>query len=142
MLVVMGIMVIMMSISAVGYIGMRRGAEIRGAAASVKSTLMLARQFAVTKRERIILKFSDVSMDVVIASNGKTFKTIQLPRGVEFVAPTPSQLEFLPSGAAGSGGTSTIKVEERQDIVPETAKRQHRTIKVWRLTGVSKELVE
>ncbi len=141
LLVVMGIMVLMMGISAVGYLHIRRGAELRGATASVKSTLMLARQYAITKREPIKLVFSADAMEVVVERNGKSFKTIQLPAGVEFVSPTPTQIPFKPSGSAGYGGTYEIKVKEKADIASEDS-RQWKTVKVWSLTGVAKEVNE
>lgn len=139
LLVVMAIMVMMIGVSVVGYLSLRRGAEVRGAAASVKSTLMLARQYAITKHESVELQFNTTAMSVVILRSRANVKTVQLPRGVRFVDPTPASEKFYPSGVAGAGGTSRIKVEESPDIEPDQAKRQFRSIKLWKLTGVSVE---
>jgi prepilin-type N-terminal cleavage/methylation domain-containing protein len=57
MLIVMGIMVILMTIAVASWFGLRRGAEMRGAINSVKTTLDLARQQAVTRQKNVAVVY-------------------------------------------------------------------------------------
>ncbi len=57
LLTVMVIMSIVLATGVVSYVGARRGAELRGAAISVKTALSMARQHAVTKRRTTAVVF-------------------------------------------------------------------------------------
>jgi prepilin-type N-terminal cleavage/methylation domain-containing protein len=57
LLTVMVIIVLLMSIAAAGYLGMRRGAEMRSAVSTLRTAMMLARQQAVTHRRDTIMVF-------------------------------------------------------------------------------------
>lgn len=148
LLVVIGIMVLLMSVAAAGYIGIRRGAEIRGAVMTLRSTMMLARQEAVTKRRSVTVEFrksgaaTEADKLYVIstsAGNVVTNNIIALPLGVQFAAASdPDAITFRPSGRASGAGFSEITLIERQGPVAG-AVRGTRTVKVWSLTGITKE---
>lgn len=144
LLVVMGIMTLLMSIGVAGFMGMRRGAEIRGAASLVQSTMMLARQQAVTKRRTVEVHFFKTTQ----ANGIRVFEVIPnvttnlvhgdvlLPPGVEFDPSPPNSIDFKPSGqAAGSGGTATIRLIEK--AVGQGNKQQVAMLTVWNLTGAT-----
>lgn len=148
LMVVMGIMTLVMGLSAIGYISMRRGIEVRGATTSVRTTLMLARQLAITKRQKVELRFTTDAetnrMDVVVKRDGatETIKTVVLPRSVEFTE-APESIEYYPAGDARSGvansGKEVIQIEERKEYRPEGAtKNQGKSITVWLLTGITR----
>lgn len=132
LLVVMGIMAILMSIGTLSFISIRRGAELRGATMTIRTTLMLARQQAVTKRQPISVVFDNGSnmISVVNQANGQIIRTLYLTPGVEF---TGSQtVDFLPAGGATAAGKKTITIRERLGNQPQT-------ITVWTLTGATSE---
>ena len=139
LLVVMGIMVLLMSISAIGIMGMRRGAEVRGAVMTVRTTMMLARQQAVTKRQNVTIEFyavgEDNKMVVVQGTARATNSIVFLPRGVQFTS-LPPAITFTPSGGAGVGGTTSINLIEKAGVGKSP---QSKTITVWLLTGVTEE---
>lgn len=136
LLVVMGIMALLMGISTFGIIGMRRGAELRGGAMAVRTTLMLARQQAVTKRQNVRVDISSTNMMVSFTAGGvSTNRTISFSPGVT-VSPSASPLIFVPSGGVGGGsGTATITISELPSIGSGS-----KVIKVWMLTGVNQEI--
>jgi prepilin-type N-terminal cleavage/methylation domain-containing protein len=139
LLVVMGIMVLLMSISAIGIMGMRRGAEVRGAVMTVRTTMMLARQQAVTKRQNVIVEFYTVGEDnkmVIVQGTARaTNSIVYLPRGVQFTS-LPPAITFTPSGGAGVGGPVPIGLKEKDGVGKSP---QSKTITVWLLTGVTEE---
>ncbi len=53
LLLVIAVMAIILAVSMPAFTSMGRGAGLRGAVAEVKSTISLARQWAITKRERV-----------------------------------------------------------------------------------------
>jgi len=148
LLVTMGIMVMIMSIAFSSYMGIRRGAEIRGAVIALRTTLMLARQEAVTKRKTVTIEFiRGVSnsvpdtMNVLFSSMSviTTNSIIPIPLGVQYddASTLPPPIIFKPSGRAMGTGKQSIKLVEKQGVV--TGVRGSRTITVWFLTGVTKE---
>lgn len=141
LLTVMGIMVLLMGISTIGFMGMRRGAEMRGAAMSIRTTLMLARQQAVTKRQNVTVQFFGTVdsvqnwMLVTTGPLGITNSTVNLPLGVGFDgAVTP--VVFTASGSAQGSGQQQIKIMEKKSVGKN---RQSKSFTVWTLTGVTKE---
>ncbi len=150
LLVVIGIMVILMSIAAAGYLGIRRGAEIRGGVMTLRTTLMLARQEAVTKRRNVTVEFlkgaSLVDPDTLIiisSSAGITLtnNVIHLPLGIQFDDTTTlTPIPFKPSGCVAGLGYQTIGLIEKPGMVADAARVQSkRSVKVWFLTGITKE---
>jgi type II secretory pathway pseudopilin PulG len=74
LILVMGLMVIVMSIAVASWIGLRRGAEMRGAVAGIQATLNLARQHAVTRRTPTIVVFRQTTTNsyyLVFAREGR-----------------------------------------------------------------------
>lgn len=61
LLVVIAIMAIVASLSIPAFTGMGRGAAMRGAVAEITSTLALARQWAITKREPVTFDYGNDS---------------------------------------------------------------------------------
>jgi prepilin-type N-terminal cleavage/methylation domain-containing protein len=138
LLVVMGIMVLMMTIGALSWVGMRRGAELRGAAATVRTTLMLARQQAVMKRQTMEVALRDDGttsfMDIRVKGGSSigSHSTASLTPGIKFVGlPT---IIFSPGGGGGGGGTTLITVQERGGVGSEV---QSMTLTNWSLTGIT-----
>lgn len=136
LLVVMGIMVLLMGISTLGLMGIRRGAELRGGARSIRSTLMLARQYAVTKRQVVQVQFTSSSMTVIFSGAGSTNRTTYFSPGITITPPANNPLRFLPTGGLAVAGTYTdeIVVSEKPGIGTGS-----KTNKIWLLTGVTKE---
>ena len=132
----MGIMVVLMGISTLGLMGIRRGAELRGGARSVRSTLMLARQFAVTKRQTVKVAFKPESMIVSFSGENMTNRTTYFTPGITVTPPTNNPLLFLPSGGLAVAGSFTddIGISEKSGVG-----NGKKTITVWLLTGVTKE---
>jgi len=151
LLVVIGIMVLLMSIAVASYVGIRRGAEIRGAVMTLRTTLMLARQESVTKRRTVDVQFvkgaSIADADRIIIMSrffGQTLtnNNIALPLGIQFDgAGNPPTITFKPSGSAAGTGSQTITLIERAGAVAGStaSTRGARTVKVWFLTGITKE---
>lgn len=57
LLLVIAVMAIVLTVSMPAFTSMGRGAGMRGTVAEVKSTLSLARQWAITKRERVTFEY-------------------------------------------------------------------------------------
>lgn len=144
LLVVMALMLMLMGIGAAGYFGIRRGAEMRGAISTVRTTLMLARQQAVTKRKPMRVEFiasaTTNTLRVLAAeSTGATqevHRTAYLPLGIRFLNDVaPSNIVFSPVGGAG-GAVQDVNLQER--AVQAGGVQAQSTIRVWPLTGVTK----
>jgi general secretion pathway protein H len=137
LLVVMGIMVLLMGISTMGLMGIRRGAELRGGARSVRSTLMLARQYAVTKRQEVQVGFTANSMTVSFLAGGSTNRTTYFSPGITISKlPDNNPLRFMPNGGLAVAGSFNDKIEISEKTGIGDGKK---TIDIWLLTGVTKE---
>jgi prepilin-type N-terminal cleavage/methylation domain-containing protein len=147
LLTVMTIMVLLMGTGVAGYMGIRRGAEMRGAVSSLRTALMLARQEAVTKRTQTVVKFARAvppdyltnSFQIVSGGGSVTNHPLAfLPPAIEFDPSKnpcpPPDIRFYPKGDAGGVGQTTINLIERQNV---GKKRQTATITVYNLTGLS-----
>ena len=134
MLVVMGIMVLVMGVGVMGFQGIRRGAEVRGGALTVRTTLMLARQQAVTKRHAIRVVFIQAANSITVSvDGGQTIRTLYLTPGVKM--DKDLTIVFTPSGAStGGGGSDSITISE---VPPKGYPSKKVTVK--RLTGSTKE---
>lgn len=148
LLVVMGIMLLLMGTGVAGYFGMRRGAEMRGASSMVQTTLMLARQQAITKRRTVDVNFlqrgETNSIQVIEIQTGVTN---QLVHGEVFLSPgveydkskspcPPAKVTFVPTGKASGTGTSDIYLVEKTP--GKAGQYQTAHIQVWLLTGTTK----
>jgi len=148
LLVVIAIMVILMTIAVASYGSIRRGAEIRGAVMTLRTTLMLARQDAVTKRKNVTVEFKKGAsltdpdtMNVLSCSVGRitTNSVVSLPRGIQYDDSADlTSIIFKPSGNAMGIGFQKIIVTEKPGAVVGTM-RGSRTVTVWFLTGITKE---
>ena len=139
LLAVMGIMILVLSIGVVGMRGMRRGSEIRGAVNSVRSTLMLARQQAVTRRCKVMVCFvksgATNQLEVYSLSGGSTnlvHGIVVLSPAIEFKAPVPDII-FTPSGAASGLTPVPVYLGEKTGVGSLS-----NSITVWPLTGVTR----
>jgi len=136
LLVVMGIMAVLMGISTMSYMGVRRGAELRGAAMTVRTAMMLSRQQAVTKRRPMNVDISSTDSSITVrygSVSGVQYRKVYLTPGVQF--DQNLNLTFLPSGSvAGGADTRTIVVKERAGVGTGV-----KTFTVWMLTGSTKE---
>jgi prepilin-type N-terminal cleavage/methylation domain-containing protein len=145
LLVVMAIMILLMGMGLTGYYGIRRGAEMRGAISSVRTTLMLARQQAVTKRRTVTVQFVTSSTTNLMrilettldGSNIPAHADAYLPAGVQFSG-LPDPVVFYPSGRAIGTSSSDVTVQEK--VAQRDGIKESRTIRVWALTGITKEL--
>ncbi len=146
LLIVMAIMIILMTIAVAGYGGIRRGAAIRGAVMTLRTTLMLARQEAVTKRKTVTVQFVNGataaipdSIIVVSSSLGRvtTNSAIVLPMGV-MLTNDLAAITFKPSGSAMGQGWQEIWVAEKAGAAGSV--QDVRKVMVWFLTGITKEL--
>lgn len=141
LLVVMAIMVILMSLGTAGYFGMRRGAEMRGATSIVQTTLMLARQQAVTKRRFVELRFltnGSNAMQVVETGIATTVvhEVVSLPPGIEFGSLTTNSITFVPMGSAVPSGGWSQEIVLQEKMTNSSAPKPK--ITVWVLTGTTK----
>jgi prepilin-type N-terminal cleavage/methylation domain-containing protein len=140
LLVVIAIMLLIMGMGAVGYFGMRRGAEMRSAITAVRSTVMLARQQAVTKRTKVDLFFEqsgDTNLIRIVMMNATN--KVYLPTGIEFDlgGSTTTHIDFGSRGGGGVG-VATIKIRERDDVTQAGGIKAMADITIWRLTGITK----
>lgn len=130
LLVVMGIMALLMGVGVLGFVGMRRGAELRGGVMDVRTTLMLARQQAVVKGTMVRVSVSSDHMTVTFDNDPTSVKTVYLTPGVT-ATPSETPVVFSPSGSAGAGsGTMTVTVADNQGS-------GQGVITIWKLTGAS-----
>jgi prepilin-type N-terminal cleavage/methylation domain-containing protein len=147
LLVVMGIMVLMMTIAALSWTGMRRGAEVRGASATVRTALMLARQQAILRRQNVTVRIDDDGTKSYIATytstsaaysasaTGSVHAVASLTPGMQFdPSSLPIFITFKPNGGSGNGGKTRITVRERAGV---GAAIQSATLTNWNLTGIT-----
>ena len=138
LLVVMAIMVILTVISLASYRGMKRSSDLRGAVAEVRSTMMLARQQAVFKRQYIQINFiaSDTGTNSVQIYSGANLihKEIVLPSSIKFDG-SPASIKFSPAGGAGVSSVQSIVLKEKDGMGSSLLSE---SITIWPLTGISK----
>ncbi len=141
LLVVMGLMMLIMGIAVANWFSLRRGAEMRRSISTVQTTMMLARQSAVTKRKTVTVQFGQTvtagmtyhTMSVKVGANS-IHTPMYLSPGVTFVG-TPADIQFTPNGRTTGVGLVTISLVETvaQGGTPRTA-----AIDVWMLTGTTR----
>lgn len=129
LLVVIGLMMMIMGLSIAGWAGMRKGAEMRRSVSSVQTTLMLARQQAVTKRQPVTVQFISGtitnSMRITVGTN-QFYSQVYLSPGVKFMS--TNDVPFKPNGGAGVG-MQTIDLAGMDST---------NYIDVWLLTGITR----
>jgi hypothetical protein len=105
-----------MTVAVMNILGSTRGAAMRGAVTTLRSTLMLARQQAVTKREKVFVTFYTAPVHCYTVTNtaGLIGGTNYLPPGVTFQTPLPSPnpIRFTASGSGGSAVNPTVSLTE------------------------------
>ncbi len=112
LMTVMAIMVIIMMIAITSFYNLRRGAEMRSAVNSMRVVLALARQNAVTMREKTWACFRTNDSSYFVRNSSILLgETNFLPVGIHFVS-APSDVVFSPSGGAGSANNFVIKIME------------------------------
>jgi len=143
LLVVMGIMVLLMGIGLTSWFGIRRGAEMRGAVSTVRTTLLLARQQAVTKRAKVTVKINSDATGDYLSTSAKSYVGVNnlhavsyLPKGVKFVASPVTSVTFNPVGNVSASGPQVVTLVEI--VKQKAASPETRKITVWPLTGVTK----
>lgn len=143
LLVVMAIMALMMTIGVVGYFGIRRGADMRAAVSSIRTSLMLGRQQAVTKRQKVRVEFVASGgtnlVRVLVEKPGTGYQLVHqetaLPGGIEYVG-FPSPVTFAPVGTASSATPVDIIIQEK--VAQANGTKNFSSIRVWPLTGITK----
>jgi prepilin-type N-terminal cleavage/methylation domain-containing protein len=139
LLVVMAIVMIIMGMALTSWFGIRRGAEMRRSVTTVQTTLMLARQQAVTKRQTVVVSFVQIGQTnamVVKVGTNQVHSQMFLSPGVRF-STLPANVQFKPNGSAVGGdssGMTTISLIEK--VTQGTA--QTKDIDLWLLTGVTR----
>lgn len=139
LLVVMAIVMMISGMAIASWFGIRRGAEMRRSVSTVQTTLMLARQQAVTKRQTVLVEFIQVgetnAMIVKVGTN-QVHNQMFLSPGVKF-NPLPASVQFRPNGSAvGGGGSGMATISLVEKFAQGTPQPQN--IDVWLLTGVTK----
>ena len=130
LLVVIALMMMIMGLSIAGWAGMRRGAEMRRSVSTVQTTLMLARQQAVTKRQPVTVQCISGtitnSMRITVGAK-QFFSQVYLSPGVKFMS--NSTVPFKPNGRAAGAGVQTIWLAGLDST---------NRIDIWLLTGITK----
>jgi hypothetical protein len=101
----------------------------------MRTTLMLARQQAVTKRQNVRVEIAADRMTVSYpTSAGSTNRILYFTPGIT-VTPDEPTITFSPSGSVeGGAGTPTNTITDKS---PGGGSKR---IVIWKLTGASKEL--
>jgi len=143
LLIVIVLMAIIIGISAPAFIGMGRGAGMRGGVRAVCSTLSLLRQWAITHRERVTFYYfeggASSSSYYYAANDAGTVidKTNELPLEVMFDSVNDGNntdtITFKTDGglSVGAGNPLKIIIQDRKPSTPRPTK----TITVNGLTG-------
>ena len=117
LLVVIAVMAIVLTISMPAFTSMGRGAGMRGTVAEVKSTLSLARQWAITKREPVTFQYgydtsatSDYYVVYVAAQQSSPYTIIQATNYLQkgFYFSDGGEMIFKPSGEVAKANDISI----------------------------------
>ena len=120
LLTVIAIMAVMMGATTAAYFGLGRGARLRGAVSTLRSSISLTRQQAILKGQTLTLEFSEPSTDLHQyevwnrTDPGVPYQvgtTGYLPRGIK-ISPSTAVLTFHPTGSAGAGTEVIFTVTE------------------------------
>ena len=135
LITVLAIMVIIMGAAVGSIVGARRGAEMRSGVAYVRTAVALARQHAVTKREKTWINFQLGGRDFWVANDsGAVGETNHLSPGLRFATAAfgyagAPQVIFYPTGASGYASNSFV-------IIGEITGTQTNILKLYGLTGL------
>ena len=155
MLAVLGIVGIMMVIAVGAFDSMGRGQGLRGGVLNVRSSLALARQYAVTHRERATLVVGNgmspagrrTGYYVITNSAGQAIgATNFLTDGIVFTNTSPDRIEFKYDGSCGGNSRSWPQLAGglgREIVIKEDRPKYSLTATtvVFRLTGQAKSKV-
>lgn len=117
LMIVLAIIGIMAAMAGPSYQAMNARAQARSAAAEIASTLRMARQLAMARRERLLVRF-DRSEKTITLRRADAEGTLEVYRygdkGIVLDEPTAGpDLFFHPSGRSASA--TTIVIHDRQD---------------------------
>lgn len=140
LLLVIALMAIIIGISVPAFIGMGRGAGMRGSVRSVCSTLSLLRQWAITHREEVTFNAvkNDPSASYYCASNavGTVIVSNDLPMEVMIDGSSDTPLTFKTDGGLTAGSiTKHIYIVDRKAFSVDPATLNKKTISINGLTG-------
>lgn len=119
LLTVIAIMAVMMGATTAAYFGLGRGARLRGAVSTLRSSISLTRQQAILKGQTLRLEFSapggfyqyEVWNRTDPGDPYQVGTTGYLPRGIE-ISPSTAILTFYPTGSAGTGAPVEFTLTE------------------------------
>ena len=119
LMVVVTIVGIMAAMAIPSYQGMTARVQARSAAAEIASMLRMARQLAMARRERLLVRF-DLLEKTVTLRKADTEELLEVYRyvdkGIALDEPTAGpKLFFHPSGRSASATTITIHDREHRD---------------------------
>jgi prepilin-type N-terminal cleavage/methylation domain-containing protein len=135
LLTVMAIMALVMGMTMASFRGLGRGARLRGAVNTVRSSLSMARQQAVMKGQTVELRFFET--DGIygyrvwnVVEDYELGERIHMPRGIRLL-PADTVIRLLPSGGASAGDDPHTLL-----TLEETGRAAAIEIKVFHATGL------
>jgi Tfp pilus assembly protein FimT len=142
MLVVIGIMILVASISIVSVAPMMKGRHLDSAARVVQSALYRARTYAATMRKDTKVEFYDSGSDKgkieVTVSSKLIDKPYWLPEGVEFESIEDSGGSALPEITFGSMGSLSDPEDDVIILIADKQKDMKKKITVVHTTGLTR----
>ena len=112
-IVALGIIIVLASISVLGYGSMRPGLQLSGVTRNLATDLRYAQQLAVTEQVDHGVYFSTTTehkYQIIRHENAATttVKEVSLPTGIDFQSFTSQEIQFNPYGAAKETATTTL----------------------------------
>lgn len=140
LLTVIAVMAMIIAIAAPAFVGIGRGAGMRGAVSGTKSTLSLLRQWAITHRERVsFYYYQNVAQSASYYYAANEFgtvleKTNELPMEVAYKG--SGKMTFKTDGGLASGSAPTnIVIADRKAFSLDENTLKKKTISINGLTG-------
>jgi prepilin-type N-terminal cleavage/methylation domain-containing protein len=134
LLVVMTIMAIVLAGSVAGFFGMGSGSRMRSSVDTFRSTIGVARQRAVFKGDKVMLRVRQNADDnwyyYLEASGTRLGERYYLPPGIEMDGNSDMDIPFYPTG--GAKDPNEYRVILRQEASDE----ERWTITIFGLTGM------
>jgi Tfp pilus assembly protein FimT len=140
MLVVIGIMILVASISIVSVAPMMKGRHLDSAARVVQSALYRARTYAATMRNEATVKFEKNEGKITIKDEDSNLldKPYWLPEGVEFESIEDSGGSALPEITFGSMGSLSDPEDDVIILIADKQKDMKKKITVVHTTGLTR----
>lgn len=107
LLLVIAVMAIVLTISMPAFTSMGRGAGMRGTVAEVKSTISLARQWAITKRERVTFEYGKDA-----TATNASYYTVYLADDHTIIQPT----NYLQRGFSFANANNSFTFKSSGDV--------------------------